>query len=155
MAGGWLVLFPLATSLAFVVTLGLLAWAVRHAGAVDASEERRFVAFKRIRLGTYGALTALQAALIAARQFEHWPALDAVDGDGALVATLYAATLVRRCGPLRRRPRLLAPHACSQTGRGRPCPQPGACEGRVCGCAPLYRCQVARALLARACAALP
>jgi hypothetical protein len=39
-------------------------------------------------------LAALQATLIVARQFQHWPTLSAVDADGACVLLLYSFTLV-------------------------------------------------------------
>ena len=88
--------FPVATGIAFVATLALLAFAVLRSAQHTASpDERRFKPFKRLRVGTYAALVVLQAVLIVARQWEHWPTLTAIDADGACVLLLYVVTLVR------------------------------------------------------------
>ncbi|KAI8474748.1 MAG: ABC transporter type 1, transmembrane domain-containing protein [Monoraphidium minutum] len=88
------VVFPIATAAASLATLVLLFMAVRSAAPSTAADERKFRGFKYVRVGTYGALAALQAALIAARQWEHWPMASAVDADGACVWLLYLITLV-------------------------------------------------------------
>jgi hypothetical protein len=90
------IVFPLATGVAFVSTCCLLALAVRSALPTTPAEERRFRAFAHIRIATYASLALVQAVLISARAWEHWPAVvTAVDADGALVEALYLITLVR------------------------------------------------------------
>ena len=92
---GFLEVFcPLASAVAFVCTVGLLADAVRKSGDTTAAYERRFRAFKYVRVGTYGSLAAIQAALIVARQAAHWPDVSAVDYTGGAVLLSYALTLV-------------------------------------------------------------
>lgn len=86
--------FPVATVTACVVTVCLLALAVQSAVPCSNADEDRFRAVKHARIGTYVALIVMQAALILARQWEHWPSASAVDGDGALVWVLYVITLV-------------------------------------------------------------
>jgi hypothetical protein len=88
--------FPAATAVAFVASITFLTRETLRSGAASPpGEEARFRAFRAARIGSYAALTALQAGLIVARQAEHWPQVSAVDADGALVWLLYAATLVR------------------------------------------------------------
>jgi hypothetical protein len=88
--------FTAVTLLVFAAAACLLALAVRSAAPASTADERRFRPFKVIRVATYGSLVALQALLIGARQWEHWPALAAVDADGGACLALYLLTLVRR-----------------------------------------------------------
>jgi len=86
--------FAVVTVVCFLGSLYLLAVAVRTALPTSSAEERRFKAFKHVRIGTYAFLVAVQAALIVGRQWEHPLTVSAVDVDGLCVWALYLVTLV-------------------------------------------------------------